>query len=832
MRRKYASAIIATGNDKKELELLNKVTFLAVLLSALLMLIAPAPAFAQSPQQIPGPENASQAQSSPEETEEDFSVEATLVNPLMEEALSAEDGESVSHTPAMEPAQEPNCHTSVDTLAAELRSRMKNREEGFTLAYLGAEKLVDADTDSARSDQLRRLVTQWFSVHTGESTEGDYLKWQYQAFDILLHVHQTEGQYYHTITVSPKYSSLYYTTAQEEKLVDERVEELRSALFSSGMSDYQKIRAAYDYICSHVVYDHNSREKEQAKNYHPWTAYGALVEGESVCQGYALALYRLMLEEGIDCRIISGYGDGEYHAWNIVRLDGLYYYLDATWDRDRAGIEPYQWFLKGSDSFTNHIRDNGDVNPLYNYDDEAFRSAYPMSSGDYMPLSPAEITGAACYSQGLLLTWRGSEGAERYQVWRREGESRRLIADTAKNSLLVPGLTIGENCAFSVSCTDALGNLLSAPSAEREVIYELLPTPKLLSAQCTAQGVTLRWQGTAGGGKFRVFYRERGSSVWTAAGDTSDTTMTVNYAFSSGTRYVFTVRCVSADRRYYASGYDSRGISLTYLSAPVVKNAYAVNGGVQVNWESVPGSVRYRVYYRTGGGSWIRGGDTSGNSLRVGGLTTGLRYTFTVRCVSADGRAYTSGYNPTGITLDYLNQPVLAKAQNVYGGVQVSWHAVSGAARYRVYYRTGGGGWTLAGAVSDTSYLVKGLRSGVRYAFTVRCISADNRQYTSGYHAAGLNLIYVASPQISRASTSGGNVTLMWNKVAGGTKYRVFYRIGSGAWVRAGDTAANSLTVRGLKKGRAYTFTVRCITPDGKGYLSGYNLRGISVIPQ
>ena len=57
------------------------------------------------------------------------------------------------------------------------------------------------------------------------------------------------------------------------------------------------------------------------------TAYAALMHKTSVCQGYAVLLYRMLKECGIDNRIITGYGGSERdekHAWNIVEIDDKY----------------------------------------------------------------------------------------------------------------------------------------------------------------------------------------------------------------------------------------------------------------------------------------------------------------------------------------------------------------------------------------------------------------------------------------------------------------------------------------------------------------------------
>lgn len=105
-----------------------------------------------------------------------------------------------------------------------------------------------------------------------------------------------------------------------------------AAQIPAGADDYQKALFVHDYIVTHTAYDSASAE---AQNYHYavcHTAYGSLVKGSAVCEGYSRAFQYIMKLLGIECGTVSGMAGQERHAWNYIKLDGDYYWLDATWD--------------------------------------------------------------------------------------------------------------------------------------------------------------------------------------------------------------------------------------------------------------------------------------------------------------------------------------------------------------------------------------------------------------------------------------------------------------------------------------------------------------------
>lgn len=88
--------------------------------------------------------------------------------------------------------------------------------------------------------------------------------------------------------------------------------------------DYEKIKYLYEYIIKNTEYD---LDAENGQNY-----LSVFENGRSVCQGYATAMQYLMIRSGLFCTLVRGItNSGENHAWNLVKSNGDYYYVDVTW---------------------------------------------------------------------------------------------------------------------------------------------------------------------------------------------------------------------------------------------------------------------------------------------------------------------------------------------------------------------------------------------------------------------------------------------------------------------------------------------------------------------
>ncbi len=110
----------------------------------------------------------------------------------------------------------------------------------------------------------------------------------------------------------------------------------KEGIITASMSQYDKARAYYTWLCSHCQYDNAATDTSASHS-----AYSAFTTGLAVCDGYVAAYNLLLKLEGIPCTTMSTKDNS--HIWTIAELDGTSYHIDPTWG-DQVNSVAYRYF--------------------------------------------------------------------------------------------------------------------------------------------------------------------------------------------------------------------------------------------------------------------------------------------------------------------------------------------------------------------------------------------------------------------------------------------------------------------------------------------------------
>ncbi len=236
-------------------------------------------------------------------------------------------------------------------------------------------------------------------------------------------VKYTLGEKVKKITFTGTYVYDRQEKARREALLEEKVEEVLSQMPEKA-TDYEKVKFVYEWVVNHTEYDREALDNQNICS--------VFLNGRSVCQGYAKAAQLLLQRLGIPAALVIGTVDNaEGHAWNLVRVDNAYYYMDTTW-----GDASYLFVQEGGNP-KEHM-------PEINYDYLCVTTAQLMrthSFSDLVPLPDCRAMDANYYvREGAYFTqvdWQQLKTlADRYRQEGRETLTLKCGTEEVYNEML------------------------------------------------------------------------------------------------------------------------------------------------------------------------------------------------------------------------------------------------------------------------------------------------------------------------------------------------------------------------------------------------------------
>lgn len=663
-----------------------------------------------------------------------------------------------------------------------------------------------------------------------------------------------------------KIAFTYLTNAKEEQQeLDAALQEVKSKIDTSGMSDEEIVLAYHEYLTSTVAYAYEDYFNGTIAANHGYDMYGALVKHSCVCQGYAETMFYLLREAGLSCAIASS--ENINHAWNIVKIHGKWYHIDATWDDpvwDMPGRSYHDYFLVSFDTMNkntliNHTKDRTDMVVSAQWGD-TYTTAVDTTyeSGKFWN----GIEKAIFYKDGYWYSISEGSSKTSFNINKYQYSTninKVLYSGTAKwttpSGGYYPGVYSsiylrGDNLYFTtpdslnkidITSTNVIptelinirtqynsstgNNLYAFGEQYGKLVYFITDSPNIKKTKDSSNSskynkeyaeytfemcISHKWD--AGVVTKEPTYTSTGTKKYTCTncGETKIETIAklvcTSHVWDSGKVVTAPTYKTEGIKKYTCK---NCGTTKTETIAKLVCTKHAWDAGV----------VTIQPTYKTEGTrkyTCTNCGETKTETIAKlvcmthawdnGTVTKKATYTAT------GVRKYTcktcSAAKQVTIARLKLAKVTVKSAQQA-GAIKLTWNKASGASGYKIYRRTAKGRYVCIKTVKSgtTSYVDKTVKSGNRYYY---CVKAYNGNVLSGYTEA--SILYIKAPVVTVRKSAQG-VKLSWKKSAGAKKYIVYRKTPTGKYRAVKTVTAKTLswTDKTAKKGQTYYYIVKAV---------------------
>lgn len=658
----------------------------------------------------------------------------------------------------------------------------------------------------------------------------------------------------------------YLTNAKEEQQeLDAALQEVKSKIDTSGMSDEEIVLTYHEYLTSTVAYAYEDYFNGTIAANHGYDMYGALVKHSCVCQGYAETMFYLLREAGLSCAIASS--ENINHAWNIVKIHGKWYHIDATWDDpvwDMPGRSYHDYFLVSFDTMNkntliNHTKDRTDMVVSAQWGD-TYTTAVDTTyeSGKFWN----GIEKAIFYKDGYWYSISEGSSKTSFNINKYQYSTninKVLYSGTAKWTTPSGGYYSGvyssiylrgDNLYFTtpdslnkiditstnVTPTELINirtqynsstgnNLYAFGEQYGKLVYFITDSPNIKKTKDSSNSskynkeyaeytfemcISHKWD--AGVVTKEPTYTSTGTKKYTCTncGETKIETIAklvcTSHVWDSGKVVTAPTYKTEGTKKYTCK---NCGTTKTETIAKLVCTKHAWDAGVMTKQPTykTEGTRKYTC---------TNCGETKTETIAKLVCTTHAWDNGTVTkkaTYTATGvRKYTCKTCGAAkqVTIARLKlAKVTVKSAQQAGAIKLTWNKASGASGYKIYRRTAKGRYVCIKTVKSgtTSYVDKTVKSGNRYYY---CVKAYNGNVLSGYTEA--SILYIKAPVVTVRKSAQG-VKLSWKKSAGAKKYIVYRKTPTGKYRAVKTVTAKTLswTDKTAKKGQTYYYIVKAV---------------------
>lgn len=351
------------------------------------------------------------------------------------------------------------------------------------------------------------------------------------------------------------------------------------------------------------------------------------------------------------------------------------------------------------------------------------------------------------------LVWTATPNASGYVIYRDNVAIATTLATTWKDVSLNTATT--HNYKIAAIKGGTRGTFTATLSA--------VPASIFLSAKASADTINLTWESLSGT-SYEIYRNDTPIGTVTATGNTSafsDTGLPAN------TSYVYQVK-ETLDTNAYS---DMLSIRSAPATPTLSKSASQYVTQTKLSWYGLPGAALYKIYRD---GNLVGSTSSAGTDIYTDkGLAAGIKYIYQVEAVNTEGGVSAKSNSVPIVTAP--SAPTAPLAENVQGGIKISWTPVTSATSYLIY-KNGSSTPLKQIYAPNATYTDSQVISGTSYSYTVRAVSNSDgaTRYSLLSPSTSLMASGVPSPTNLTAKASGKNVTLSWTATYAATSYTIF----------------------------------------------------------
>lgn len=139
---------------------------------------------------------------------------------------------------------------------------------------------------------------------------------------------------------------------KEELKIKYEIQQIANNIIDNTMSEKEKVFEIVNYVVDNIEYDYAVEKDEELSLKYNESALSYALDGIGCCKNYTALTTVLMQIAGIDVYEITGYN----HIWNLIEVEGQYYWIDSTWldGLDDVEILESSYYMNENYHFVDH----------------------------------------------------------------------------------------------------------------------------------------------------------------------------------------------------------------------------------------------------------------------------------------------------------------------------------------------------------------------------------------------------------------------------------------------------------------------------------------------